>query len=218
VNPKQKRNAIILGVLGVVVLVLVYRAVFGETEQDRIYRENQAKSAAQAASGQPATPDAAPAAVGAAAAPVAARSQFQRASVDVDQLIASIQEIGFNYDTERPPADPMTPLVGPTAPSALATTGGSGDASAPGTAPMTAFAGGGDAQAVLRTFRVTGIVWDKHDPMAVVTYPVKGSLATEVITRGFKFPDLGIVVNDIESERVVLNANGTLVSLQLEER
>jgi len=52
----------------------------------------------------------------------------------------------------------------------------------------------------------------------VVAYPAKGQLTSEVVTRGFEFPDMGIKVIDIEQERVILDSNGTQVSLQLEER
>ncbi|MCC6152464.1 MAG: hypothetical protein IT367_01830 [Candidatus Hydrogenedentes bacterium] len=211
-NPKQKRNAIILGVLGVALVFVFYRQFFGETEEQRTYRLNMEKAAADKAAGV--VPGAAPAAGNAAATPAggpAVKSQFQKAAVDVNQLIASIQEITFDYDTDRMQVNPMTPLVGPSAHQVLAsTTPGS---EAPGT-----FAPGGDSQTILRTFRVTGILWDKRDPMAVVAYPMKGQLTSEVVTRGFEFPDLGIKVIDIEQERVILDANGTQVSLQLEER
>ena len=140
------------------------------------------------------------------------KSQFQKAAVDVNQLIASIQEITFDYDTDRMQVNPMTPLVGPSAHQVLASTTPGGEG------PGTTFAPGGDSQTILRTFRVTGILWDKGDPMAVVAYPAKGQLTSEVVTRGFEFPDMGIKVIDIEQERVILDANGTQVSLQLEER
>ncbi|MCC6796714.1 MAG: hypothetical protein IT366_16460 [Candidatus Hydrogenedentes bacterium] len=211
-NPKQKRNAIILGVLGLALVYVLYTRIFGETEQDRIYRENMEKSAADKAAGV--TPGAAPAAGNAAVAPAASttvKSQFQKAAVDVNQLIASIQEITFDYDTDRMQVNPMTPLVGPSAHQVLAST-------TPGSETPGTFAPGGDSQTILRTFRVTGILWDKRDPMAVVAYPMKGQLTSEVVTRGFEFPDLGIKVIDIEQERVILDANGTQVSLQLEER
>ncbi len=201
-NPKQKRNAIILGVLLLIAAIFVYRSIFGETEQDRIYRENMAKSAVDKAAGS---------ADGAAAGP-AVKSQFQKASVDIDQLIASIQEISFNYDTDRMQVNPMTPLVGAAAHQAIAS------ATSTGETPGASLASGDGLQSILRTFRVTGILWDKRDPMAVVTYPVKGQLTSEVVTRGYTFPDLNIKVVDVEQERVILDADGTQVSLQLEER
>lgn len=204
-NPKQKRNAIILGVLGVVAAFFVFRAIFGESEQDRIYRENAAKSASQKAAAGPAE---GPSAGGGPAV----KSQFQKAAVDIDQLIASVKEIAFDYDTERMPTNPMTPLVGPAAHKALVSGAPAGET------PGVSLAGGSDSQTVLRTFRVTGILYDKRDPMAVVSYPVRGQLTSEVVTRGYAFPDLDIKVLDIEQERVILSVNGAQVSLQLEER
>jgi hypothetical protein len=206
VNPKNRNKIIILAVLGVAAAYFVLKPFITESDFDRQYRENQAKAPQQAAASGEATP-----AAGGAAAP-AVKSQFQKASVNVDQLIDSIQEISFDYDTDRMQVNPMTPLVGPSAHQALATAPPTGEG------PGTMFAGGNDSQTILRTFRVTGILWDKRDPMAVVSYPVKGQLSSEVITRGYSFPDLGIKVIDIEQERVILDANGTQVSLQLEER
>ncbi|GMU93225.1 MAG: hypothetical protein AMXMBFR4_22830 [Candidatus Hydrogenedentota bacterium] len=202
-NPNQKRNAIILGVLGLILAFFVYRAIFGETEQQRMVRENAARNAQQQAAG-----DAAAQAPGAPAAP-AARSQFQKAAVDVDQLIAGIREVEFSYDTERMPTNPMSPLVGPMAPRRLA----SGQ---PGDEP--AATSGLSTQSALRNFRVTGILWDQYDPLAVMTYPAQGQMANEVVARGYTFPEFGFVVQNIEVDRVILNVNNTLVPIQLEER
>lgn len=209
-NPKQKRNAIVLGVLGLAFAFVLFRQFFGETAEQRQYRENMEKSEAQQAAGEAPAPDAVPAAAEPGAAPVT-KSQFQKAAVDVDQLIKGVQVVAFDYDTDRMQTNPMTPLVGKSAHQALASAGGPGDA--PGGATIA-----GDAQTVVRTFRVTGILWEKRDPMAVVSYPVKGELTSEVVTRGYTFPDTKIVVVDVEQDRVVLDASGTQVSLQLEER
>jgi hypothetical protein len=209
VNPNQKRNAVILGVLGVVLAFFLYRALFGETEQQRMFRENAAKSAQQQATGDTA-PAAAPsgAPVAPAGAAPAPRSQFQKAQVDVDQLIAGIREVEFSYDTERMPTNPMTPLVGPMAPRRLASGQTGGEAPTSGLS----------TQSALRSFRVTGILWDQYDPLAVMTYPAHGQLANEVVTRGYTFPEFGFVVQNIEVDRVILNVNDTLVPIQLEER
>jgi hypothetical protein len=211
-NPKNRNKIIVLAVLGAVFGFVLVRPMFTESEFDKQYRENQAKSAQPQANGTVAAaalteaPDGTP-------QPVAA-SQFQKAAVNLDQLIKSIEEIGFNYDTERMGRNPMTPLVGATAPATYASASeGEGLAGA-----VAAVMSEGDAQSVLRSFRVTGILWDKYDPMAVVTFPINGELVSEVITRGYQFPESKIVVNDIDESRVVLDANGTLVSLQLEER
>ncbi|NUM52176.1 MAG: hypothetical protein HUU46_00900 [Candidatus Hydrogenedentes bacterium] len=211
-NPKQKRNAIILGVLGLALVFVLYRSIFGETEQQRIYRENMAKSAAAQPTGDSSATGAPIPATAPGAATPAVKSQFQKAAVDVDQLIDSIQEVAFDYDTDRMQVNPMTPLVGPSAHVALGASATSGET--PGVTAGLA----SDSQSVLRTFRVTGILYDKRDPMAVVSYPMKGQLTSEVVTRGFEFADMNIKVIDVEQERVILDANGTQVSLQLEER
>ena len=207
-NGKNRNKIIILGVLGLVAAYFVLKPFFTESDFDRQYRENMAKGGQSSPAG-----DAAGSTAGQAdTAATAVKSQFQKASVDVDQLIASIKEISFNYDTDRMQANPMTPLVGPAAHQALAA------ASSGGETPGSALAAGSDSQMVLRTFRVTGILWDKRDPMAVVTYPVKGQLTSEVVTRGYTFPDINVSVVDIEQERVILDTSGTQISLQLEER
>ena len=214
-NPKNRNKFIILGVLVAAAAFFLLKPMFVESEFDRKYRENQEKAAQQQAAGGPAAAQSTADAGAAPAGGPAVKSQFQKASVNVDQLIASIQEVDFDYDTSRTQRNPMTPLVGKSAQAAVATNSGQ-----PGATSGTpaAIAATGDVQGVLRSFKVTGILWDKHDPMAVVTYPVNGQLTSEVVTRGFQFPELNVVVNDIEMERVVLNVNNTLVSLQLEER
>lgn len=210
-NPKQRRNVIILILLGLVTAVVVYRQVFRESEQDRIYRENQAKSQSDPAAvpGAAATSDAAPAAGPATGAAAPQGSAFQRADVDIDELIAGIKEVDFDYDEVAADVNPMTPLVGPFAPQRLASTE-SGAQEAVAQRP--------DIQALIRNLRVTGIMWDQYDPMAVVRFPVQGEMISEVVTRGFEFPDMGVTVHDIETDRVTLNVNGMLVPIELEER
>ena len=103
----------------------------------------------------------------------------------------------------------MTPLVGPFAQTRVATAEG---AWVEGPAIRQ------DVQALVRNIRVTGIMWDKRDPMAVVSFPIQGEQVSEIITRGYTFPELGVTVHDIETDRVVLNINGVLVPIELEER
>ena len=207
-NPQNRNKIILLAVVGVVALYFVLKPFLVESEFDKKYRENLAKAPQPSAQGGQSDATAPNAAGGGPAV----KSQFQKAAVDVDQLIASVKEVSFDYDTERTQVNPMTPLVGSAAHKAI------NGSPAPGENGGSPQAGIGDSQAVLRTFRITGILWDKHDPMAVVSYPVKGELTSEVVTRGYTFPDTNLRVIDIEQERVILDANGTQVSLQLEER
>ncbi|MBX7257481.1 MAG: hypothetical protein K1Y02_14045 [Candidatus Hydrogenedentes bacterium] len=205
---KQTKKLILLGVLGLVALFFVLRPFLTQSEQDRIYQENFKKAQQEAAAGGPATPATPAGQPAAAAKPAGApngaaanRSQFQKAEVDIDALIASIQEVTFDYDQERTRINPMTPLVGPMAPMRLAV-------SQPGAEGQETSQE--DVQQILRNLRLTGILWDKRDPMAVIN--------DDIVTRGFEFPDTGVKVHDIEKDRVILNLNNVLVPLEMEER
>lgn len=214
-NPKQRRNVIILVVVGFLMAGVLYWQFFTESDFDRQYRENQERAAAGAPE---AVPGAAPVPGAATPAPVAAApggavavqaSAFQKADVDIDELIAGIKEVDFDYDAVAADVNPMTPLVGPFAPKRVAASEDGGPESV---------AARQDIQALIRNLRVTGIMWDQYDPMAVVRFPVQGETISEVVTRGFEFPDMGVTVHDIETDRVILNINGVEVPIELEER
>lgn len=221
---------IVLAVLGVIVVFLLWWQIFRETPEQRAYRENYERSRTQTASatdtgvpdaGVPeggaavapaAEPGAAPGpdpAAPAGAAPAGGGPRIQQSDVNIDELVAGIREVDFDYDEVAADTNPMTPLVGPFAPQRVATAEGG-----PGEGPAIRQ----DVQALVRNVRVTGIMWDKRDPMAVVSFPIQGEQVTEIITRGYAFPDLGVTVHDIETDRVILNINGVLVPIELEER
>ncbi len=203
-NP-QRKKLIFLAVVGVVALIFIFRAVFSESETDRQYRENFEKAQKEAAAGGAATPSGQPAAKpaesGQANGSQAARSQFQKAEVDIDALIASIKEVDFDYEQDRTRINPMTPLVGPMAPMRLAVP-------KPGEEGQETTQE--DVQMLIRGLRLTGILWDKRDPMAVIN--------EDIVSRGFVFPDTGVKVHDIEKDRVILSVNNVLVPLEMEER
>jgi hypothetical protein len=136
------------------------------------------------------------------------QSRFQRANVDLDELIAKIQDIDFDYDVEKVSADPLRPLVGPMAPARFATA-----ANQPGQAE------GAIAQ-FLRSITVTGIILNPNRPLAVVTYKDIGTSAdaSEVVYIGYTFPNTGVFVEDIKPNRVVLRANEIAVPIELKER
>lgn len=201
-NQQQLIRAGVLAVLGLVLVFVLYRQFFGG-----------AAGPAQVADAGAATQSAAPGgpSAGAPAAPPAAgQSQFRRAAVNLDELIASIQDVQFDYDAERTMANPMTPLVGPWAPSRLAVT--TGDESE---APLATRMG---TRTAIQNMRLTGIIYNERDPMAVVTYPFQGELVNEVVTRGYEFAGMGVRVNDIERDRILLNVDGVLVPIELQER
>ncbi|MFA6244617.1 MAG: hypothetical protein WC655_26980 [Candidatus Hydrogenedentales bacterium] len=209
-NP-QRKKLIILAAVGVVALIFIFKAVFSESETDRLYRENFQKAERDRAAGNvPGGPAAPGAPTGAATSGAGqangtgagpSRSQFQKAEVDIDALIASIKEVDFDYELDRARINPMTPLVGPMAPMRLAVPkpGEEGQATTQE-----------DVQMLIRGLRVTGILWDKRDPMAVIN--------EDIVSRGFVFPDTGVKVHDIEKNRVILNVNNVLVPLEMEER
>ena len=215
-NPKQRRNVIILIVLGIVTLGILYWQLFTESDFDRQYRENQEKAAAGttdtapgAATPVPGAATPAPVAAAPGGAVVAQASAFQKADVNIDELIAGIKEVDFDYDAVAADVNPMTPLVGPFAPKRVTASEDGG----PEAVQVRQ-----DIQQLVRNLRVTGIMWDQYDPMAVIRFPVQGETISEVVTRGFEFPDLGVTVHDIQTDRVILNINGVEVPIELEER
>jgi hypothetical protein len=211
VNPKQRRNVIILIVLGIATLGVLYWQFFTESDFDRQYRENLAKGGAGAPAAVPGgeTPVPGDALPAAGTAPAASASAFQRADVNIDELIAGIKEVDFDYDMVAADVNPMSPLVGPFAPQRVAVADGGG---------AEAVTVRQDIQALIRNLRVTGIMWDQFDPMAVVRFPVQGDTISEVVTRGFEFPEMGVTIHDIEANRIILNINGVEVPIELEER
>ncbi len=90
-NPAQRNRAIGLGVLGVVMLAVIYTQFFRGTP-------------APVAGAQPA---AAPVQPG-----VAVQSVFENVELNVASLTENIQEVDFVYDTNQQARDPMMPLIG----------------------------------------------------------------------------------------------------------
>lgn len=211
-NPNQRNRVIALVAFGVPGAFLIWYNVFRETPEHRLYMEKQKNKPATAASvpGEtPVSPAAGPAVASTAPAGGPARARFQKADVNIDELIAGIKEVDFDYDAVAMDTDPLTPLVGPFAPQHVATT------DVPGAPSLAARQ---DVQMLVRNIHVTGIMWDKYDPMAVVVFPVQGEKTSEVVSRGYKFPDMDVSVHDIETDRIILNINGVLVPIELEER
>jgi hypothetical protein len=129
-------------------------------------------------------------------------SAFVQTDVDIDQLLASVQEVDFNYDLERLTRNPMTPLVG----SGATTTA---FVEAPARGDMS------PALTVARAMVITAIVYDETDPMAVLEN--KTDQQVEVVTIGHEFP-IGILVESIEESRVVLRVGDMRIPKLLEEQ
>jgi hypothetical protein len=181
----------------------MFRAFFMPSEQQKKYLANFAEAQKQMTAGAPQSASAgaqSPSEGVAAAAP--AKSQFKKADVDVAVLAASIQQVDFDYDAARTRVNPMTPLVGPMAPMRLAAAAGDQKG---GLAP-----GQPDIQALVRNIKVTGILWEKRNPLAVVN--------DEVVSRGHVFQETGVTIQDIERDRVIVSINDVQVPIEMEER
>jgi len=152
------------------------------------------KSAASATS--PAAKPA-PSAAAAKTAP-GARTQIKKADVNIDELLAGIKEVDFDYDRERLPRDPMTPLVG-----TLTKTQKEGEkgATPEGTTPQA-------TPVTVMNKVVSGIVWDAKRPLAVVD--------NDVVYPGYTYAD-GTVVEAIERGHVVFRIGDSLIQVQLKE-
>lgn len=198
---KDKKQIVMLVVLGVALVGVFYWFVLRTDPEQAEWLANfeklQSGEALQAAVGTTTT--------GGGISPsqpqgVGGTLQFESANVEVDDLLARIEEVDFNYEEERLGVDPFRPLVGPLAPARLA--------SADGDTEMASIPHGSGY--VLRNLRVTGIVWNAARPMAV--------LNDEIVHTGFVFEETGVTVETIERDRVMVRLGDALVPIELEER
>ncbi len=192
-DQKQIRKFVALGVLSVVAAVVLFLQ-FRPSAEDRLIQENYRKEQERAAS-QPAAASAQQAAV----APTV-QSQFQRANVEIEDLLAGVQRENFMYDDVRIQRNPMQPLVGAGAPPDFEATAGAQTSDEVLSERIT--------QAI-RSMRITGIIWDEVYPVAVVN--------DEIVYNGYVFNDTGIRVASIESTRIILQINETEFPVELEE-
>ena len=119
--------------------------------------------------------------------------------VNLDELAKDVQVVEFQYDPSTLARNPMIPLVGPQAVLAGAGSGGPGQ---PGI----------DTDLLTQQMAVTGIIWDKKFPVAVIN--------NDVVAPGDVLAD-GIKVKSIEQDKVILAVRDRLVTLplkRLEER
>ena len=126
--------------------------------------------------------------------------RLRQTDVDVAALMQDIQQVRFDYATERVDRNPMAPLVGGT---------------------MTPVLDGDVITTVTRSRvneivnkRVTGIIWDPVAPVAVVD--------DEVVYPGYVYPTEGgappVVVEAIEPDRVIFRLEDTAIPVELQEQ
>jgi len=188
-DQNQIRKFAALGVLSIVAMVVLYMQ-FRPSAEDRLIEENFRKGQELAAL-QPA--------VASQAAASTVQSQFQRANVEIEDLLAGVRRETFSYDEVRIQRNPMQPLVGSGAPPKFET---ADDVSSDEilTERITQ---------AMRNMKITGIIWDDVYPVAVVN--------DEIVHNGYVFTDTGIRVASIESKRIILQINETEFPVELEE-
>ena len=204
----SRKQIIILAVVGLVLVVVLYFQIFGQSAEQRAYQENIAKGAAdqkaQQAGAAPSEPGATPApAIPPAGAPAGARSRFESDTVNIDDLLASVKEVDFDFDKDKPARDPMAALVGTTAKKAGGTPGAAQPAS-PEKGPDPAL-----VQAA-KAMKVSGIMFDEKQPLAVVDNTVVGP--------GYTFPNTAISVDSITRTQVILKVQNKTIPLEMKEQ
>ena len=182
----QRRRIIIMAVLGVVLVgVMFYQFVI---------KGGAAPAPAKPSATVPGNTAGGPAAAP-SAAPAAGAAPADSAEIDIDALLASIQEVDFDYEKDRVPRDVMAPLVGKVA--VRTDEEGTGAPVAPATLGK------------VMSKMVSGIVWDESFPVAVVD--------NEVVEPGYEYAD-GTVVESIEEDHVVFRVGESLIEVELKER
>ena len=202
-NKQQKQIILVVALFAAGGLVFWLRMRPSAEDREKIARIEQSKQ--EMAQQQQAAATGSPAAGPAAARPAGPGPALPAppppgGEDSLEELVASVDEVEFDYEVamREHPRNPMRPLVGNMAPARFRAEGEDG------TSPLPYY----QAESIARTMAVTGIVWDKHNPMAIVD--------GEVVTRGYTFPS-GILVEDIERSRLLLRVNDRLIPRELEE-
>ena len=134
----------------------------------------------------------APAAAAGSGTDTARATHLRKVDVDIDELLREIEVVTFDYQQERIDRNPMSPLIG------YINTGGQ---------EMTAQAPAENTLQVMRK-KVSGIIYDPNNPVAVVD--------EEVVGIGHTYPS-GVEVYDIEPKRVVFKVGDSLIPVELKE-
>lgn len=179
---QQRKQYLILGVLGLVLVGALYWFVLREDPEMAAIRATAAQAGApgpgdQMASLQPIS-----------ALPSNVGTVFVEADVDINKLVQNIKEVDFVYAKSHSSRNPLIPLVGTSAlvysPSGQGASG----------------AGSGDVNFLYEAQRkiVSGIIWDPDNPLAVIN--------DEVVGVGYQFSS-GIRIKTISEDRVVLSVS-----------
>jgi hypothetical protein len=209
----SQRNQIILlvalglAVVGILVFQLTRKPVSSPVPVDSSGKSSKTSAAPastganNAATGKPAAGKPSTSAKSAASSKNAAAKkgaeedvQIKKADVNIDELLAGIKEVDFDYEQNRLPRDPLAPLVGKLA--HKKDENGEEQPAAPATAVQ-----------VMNKI-VSGILWDERRPLAVVD--------NEVVYPGYVYAD-GITVESIDRDRVTFKVGDSLIQNPLKE-
>lgn len=200
-NPQNRKQFIMAAALGAVLVgVLVYQFVFaGGTKPPPPPKANTtAAGAAKPAAVKPSSPAGGPTGKMAAASEKQGATSLDSLGMDIDQLLddllKEVQVVSFDYQAAASDRDPMTPLVGYIQ---------TGQAITP-----TETAGSPIPFPLLQK-KVSAILWDQYNPVAVVD--------DEVVAAGHVYPG-GIQIQAIERDRVIFKINDALVPIELKEQ
>lgn len=141
----NKKQIIILGALGLVLAVVLGKAILGGGSPAAPVQ------AVQKGAAKPSGPGDIPAAANARVGSV-----FQKVDINLDQLVQEVKVVDFDYEKEHPDRDPTSPLVGDSMllRARAARLASSQDA--------------GDLLLAAGRKNVTGILWDVAHPLAVI--------------------------------------------------
>ena len=187
-NEQNKKQMIVAGVLMVALLgVLVYQ--FGI---------KGLATEVPASGSKPATREKAPRKSRVSQTGSAAVGSGDLDSIDIMALIDTVEVIPFDYALSRTARTPMAPLVGTLPPGLSTDTGASAEADA------LAYVQRGTTA----TREVSGIIWDKNFPVAIVD--------DVVVLVGYEFHN-GALVHSIEPLRVLFKVGETIIPVGMKE-
>ena len=198
-NPQQKKQAIIAAVLGIVLIIVLYIQLAPKSGQKKPAPKVPAvQTAAGPSTAKPGAAKAPANMTGKSSVAVAAQAEateLKSTDIDIDQLLANVKEVDFDYDRERVPRDPMMKLIGKTF--AVADEKKEDEANLRNPTVI----------AYMKKV-VSGIMWDEKKPLAIVDNEVVGS--------GYQYPDGGIV-KSITRDQVVFQVGDSQIEVPLKE-
>lgn len=192
-NEQQRKQVIVFTVLAVVlVAVLVYQFKGGSPKPSPAASTATTAAAGTAATAPSGATSAAPAATTGTQKP---ESVMKKAEVNIDELLTGIKEVDFDYDGERTARDPLAPLIG------TASKKGE-EEKVPDKETLS------PAISHVMSKVITGILWDKVRPLAVVD--------NEVVYPGYEYPD-GVRVERVEKTAVIFKVGDSEIQVELKE-